>query len=166
MSFDIYIPADYIIEDTVDVVIQMTPNDGNLGEKRNPPLAIFIQNGKWTVAIRAIKKKKGLESDKVLYDIIRDIIIDKDVELGKWHHFDIYYKEGYMLANNPWLKVLLDGKVVAVSNSPNAYNVVESGDSSHGIYKAQWVNGEMNSNPDKYIAENKIVYFDNFKIWI
>lgn len=80
------------------------------------------------------------------------------VERGKWHHFDIMCKQGYLAEHNPLTIVQIDGKEVFRSVAPNAYNIAKQDYPKYGMYKPMWSGGRTTS------TNKRVVYFDNVKI--
>lgn len=80
------------------------------------------------------------------------------VERGKWHHFDIMCKQGYLAEHNPLTIVKVDGKEVFRSVAPNAYNVAKQDYPKYGMYKPMWSGGRTTS------TNKRVIYFDNVKI--
>lgn len=95
-------------------------------------------------------EKKGFNVNKVLPIA--------DCELGKWNHFSIYLKEGYLPEHNPHTTIMLNGGIIYESIEPNTNNNPRGGYIRYGLYKADWL--KEREGPIK----KKVLYFDNFMV--
>lgn len=155
ISFDIYLPQDYLSDDLYEILFQV--HEGLFGEKaigRIPSFSVRTQKGKWQIWQLAADKREGKTSKDYLYKYCEDI---GPYTVGKWTHFDINIKEGYEKDHNPYLEVFVDGRIVYTSYEPNCYNTPWGGYIRYGIYKAEWLSGCAQIG-------RRCLYVDNMKI--
>lgn len=159
VSFDVYCDTDYVFDTAYDVHFQMHDLvDSSDSTQRNPNLLIGTENDHWFITVRGwygkndTKPTLGLlpdEEDQTFINI-------GNIEIGKWTHFDIYYKEGYMIGHNPLTVVYINGELVYKTHALNAYNRPRGTYCKYGIYKASW-----KSLPS--LTDERVIVFDNFK---
>lgn len=152
IEFDILIPEDFTIDETLDCLMQIHDrvDDASL-EGRSPYFSIRLQNNHFMLTSMSIEKyaKTGFKVDK--------IIPIEECELGKWTHFSIYIKEGYLPEHHPVTRIEMDGQLVYESIDPNCNNNPRGGYIRYGIYKADWLKGRGDTS-----IQDKVIYFDNF----
>lgn len=155
ISFDVFIPQNYEIDEYYDVLMQVhdSPADNRINYGLNPNIALRIKGNSWFVTTNGEPDTGNLSSKKYTYSSINYL---GNIRKGYWTHFDFYVKEGYMPEQNPLLIIKMDGKSVFKSSSPNCYNNPRGSYFKYGIYKADWKKGNIGS------AKKRIVYFDNF----
>lgn len=153
IDFDVLIPADNANDDSFDCIMQIhdRADDEKLG--RSPYIAIRIQNNKFVLTTQSIEKqaKSGFNVNK-----IQPIA---DCRLGEWTHFSIYVKEGYLPEHNPLLRIIVDNQLAYKSTDPNCNNNPRGGYVRYGVYKADWLKGIGDTS-----IQEKVIYFDNFKV--
>ena len=155
ISFDVFIPQDYEIDEYYDVLLQAhdSPADNRIDYGLNPNIALRIKGNSWFVTINGEPCTDNLSSKKYTYSSINYL---SKIKKECWTHFDFYIKEGYMPEQNPLLIIKMDGKAIFKSSSPNCYNNPRGSYFKYGIYKADWKKGNIGS------AKKRVVYFDNF----
>lgn len=151
IDFDVLIPADNSKDESFDCIMQIHDRTDDETLSRSPYIAIRVQNNKFVLTSQSIEKpaKSGFNVNK-----IQPIA---DCKLGKWTHFSIYIKEGYLPEHNPVTRIEIDDKLAFESNDPNCNNNPRGGYIRYGIYKADWLKGIGDTRIQK-----KIIYFDNF----
>lgn len=78
--------------------------------------------------------------------------------MGKWTHFSIYLKEGYLFEHSPVTRILINEELVYESFDPNVNNNPRGGYIRYGIYKSSWLR-----RVDEPIKK-KVLYFDNVNV--
>ncbi len=161
IEFDVLIPEDYEKDESQDCLMQIHDRvDEDSLEVRSPYFAIRLQNNQFVLTAMSIEKheKKGFNVNKILPIA--------DCELGKWNHFSIYIKEGYLPEHNPITIIALNGNIIYESIDPNTNNNPRGGYIRYGLYKADWLKEKKGLIKKGKIGliDKKVTYFDNFKI--
>lgn len=153
IEFDVLIPNDFEADHSQDCLVQIHDrvDDASL-EGRSPYFSIRLQNNKYVLTAMSIEKqeKHGFITNR--------IITISDCTPGKWNHFSIYLKEGYLMEHNPVTQVSINDKLVYESFEPNTNNNPRGGYVRYGLYKADWLKEKTG------LIKSKVVYYDNFKV--
>lgn len=149
VSFDVLFPTEYVDTQREDLFVQFHDRDGTY--RGTVPFALYIKDHTINVNISSTLKPKD-DNTSVIIDLHRFDFCD--VELGKWHHVEIECKERYETRQNPYLRILIDGKTEFEYRKANCYNDLLGTSPQYGIYKNNWGTG---------VTEFQR-YFDNFKI--
>jgi len=154
VEFDVYLPTDFGKDSLTDCLFQIhdRPALSSLGA-RSPYLALRVKNCQFLLTLMSIEQWANSGFN------VNESVVLANCELGQWAHFQIYIKEGYLPQHLPQTKVTLNGKVVYESSLPNCNNNPMGGYVRYGIYKAAWLN-QTNT------ITKKVVYFDNFKVYM
>ena len=159
ISFDIFLPEDYVEDELYEVLFQAhhTPRSDENNMSLNPNFAIRTLKDSWYATINGDPRPDGLEKHDYMYKTSNYLCRFKR---GHWTHFDIYIKEGYLPEHNPRTIIIIDGEKVLDSNQPNCYNMPQGSYFKYGIYKADWKKGKFGN------ARKRVIYFDNLKVVI
>lgn len=149
VSFDVLFPAEYVDTEQGDLFFQIHDRDGTY--RGTVPFALYIKDHTINVNTSSTVKPKD-DNTTVIIDLHRFDFCD--VELGKWHHFEIECKERYEARQNPFLRITIDGITQFEYRKANCYNDLLGTSPQYGIYKNNWGTG---------VTEFQR-YFDNFKI--
>lgn len=154
VEFDVFLPADFEKDSLTDCIFQIhdRPATPSLGA-RSPYLALRVKNNHFLLTSMSIERwaNHGFNTN--------ESVVLADCKLGQWTHFQIYIKEGYLPQHRPLTRVTINGKKVYESTQPNCNNNPMGGYVRYGIYKASWL------KQSSTIAK-KVVYFDNFKVYM
>lgn len=153
VEFDVLLPLDYEIDSTMDCIMQIHDRpDDELIEGRSPYFAIRVKNDTFYLTTMSIEKhsKSGFKINKT--------IPLRKCEMGKWTHFSIYLKEGYLFEHSPVTRILINEELVYESFDPNVNNNPRGGYIRYGIYKSSWLR-----RVDEPIKK-KVLYFDNVNV--
>ena len=158
VSFDFMVPADFVGDNYDETIFQLHESNASYQGPCNY-LSInksTVDNTKWVIyiGIRSIIEQVIAQSMPYKCEQYGDVCY---VEPGKWHHFDLFFKPGYIPEHNPLTIVKVDNVEVFRSACPNAYNVCKPDFPKYGIYKAVWMNIQTNTT-------RRVVYFDNVKL--
>lgn len=158
VCFDFMVPANFVGDNQIETVFQLHESNAHY---QSPCNSLFINpsakdSNKWAIYIRLRSIVEQIIPTAMVYKCIQDQELCF-VEPGKWHHFDLMFKAGYIPEHNPLTIVKVDNVETFRSCCPNAYNVADFDFVKYGIYKAIWISLPTNTT-------QRIVYFDNFQI--
>ena len=149
ISFDVFFPSAYVDTEQGDLFIQTHDRDGTY--RGTVPFALYIKDNVININTSSTYAPKD-DSTSVVVDLHRFDFAE--VELGKWHHFEIEIKERYEEGQNPFVRIKIDGKTEFEYRKANCYNDLLGTSPQYGIYKNNWGTG---------VTEFQR-YFDNFRI--
>ena len=149
ISFDVLFPSEYVDTEQGDLFVQTHDRDGTY--RGTVPFALYIKDNVINVNTSSTYAPKD-DNTSVIIDLHRFDFAE--VELGKWHHFEIEIKERYEERQNPFLRIKIDGITQFEYRKANCYNDLLGTSPQYGIYKNNWGTG---------VTEFQR-YFDNFNI--
>lgn len=158
LSFDVYIDPTFEVDNIDTIIFQMhdTP-DSNDNIERSPNFAISLINGYYRIFICGWDEKnvaKNASGMSANYQTIDIPVVE--YETGKWVHFEIKIKEGYMNEHNPITIITKDNELMYKSHVLNSYNRVMGSYAKYGVYASDW----------KVLPSTttvKTTYVDNFR---
>ncbi len=124
---------------------QYDPGEGG----HNPPVSLFVQNGRYVVKIRWDKDKfhvNGQEDGNKTYDL-------GPVEKDKW--LDFVYHINWSYGSDGVVEVWKNGQKVVDHRGPNSYNDPGVPYFKFGIYKTNFIDGSIS---------NRIAYIDEVRV--
>lgn len=156
-EYDMYLPDDYTLDTTVEILWQMhhTP-DGVVADGLIPPIAFGTENGHFILEVRSFDFK-AQNSDEIVDRHTYDL---GEYTPGTWYHFLVFIREGYLQEHNPCLAIWMDGNLVHYKREPNAYNTTNGAYLKMGIYKPQYVY-DADTGTTK-----RVIYIDNLYCWM
>ncbi len=167
VSFVIYIPSDFEEDPFPEIICQFKENRVNGTYSTNPPFALAIKNGVFSITIRTIPIAFGSDDDRTVttWSDVGTIVP------GNWHYFVIDSHCDYTVDGNGYHKVYMKvGSAPDVTNiildyvGPTLYNDVYTFYVVLAVYKWDW---KVQENVDTSIAAGvtkREYYFDNILI--
>ncbi len=137
---------------------------GDAGKIRIPLFTIASKvvdgkerSGRYHLNCRYISTRPVPKRAKWSEQIMGDNDVDLgEIEYGKWQHWEIFVKEGYMQEHNPLMVVKRNGVEVYRSEMPNTYNIQSDAYFRYGVYKSIY---RYTNDP----ARKRIIYIANFE---
>ena len=149
-GFSIFLPKDFIINEKWEILAQWHGQpDFDIEENwRNPVIALYSSEGKWSLKIRWDSKRNTWESGKVVYD--GTAYLDFGLyEVDAWTDWVFHIKWSYEL--DGFLEIWKNGKKVLDRNGPNCFNDAKGPYFKMGIYTGG-------------VKSVRTVYHDEFKM--
>ncbi|MGF1480888.1 MAG: polysaccharide lyase [Cyanophyceae cyanobacterium] len=160
-GFSIFLPADYIADDSLEIVTQWhsVPDFYRQETWRTPPLALITANGNWSIYRRWDSNKVtqgGLFQPGVSTGDTESIDLGA-YERGVWTDWVFYVKWSH--ESDGLLKVWKNGNLVVNRTGPNTFHDLIGPYFKIGIYKPSWKDDSTTSSINK-----RTLYIDEIRI--
>ena len=154
-GFSIYLPDDYRIDPTEEIVTQWhAVPDFDEGESwRSPPLALLTENGRWKVNWRW-DARKVTPKDNPPASEFHDL---GPYDRGRWTDWVVHVRWSW--GDEGVLEIWKDGQRVFEHRGPNAYNDDRGPYLKIGIYK--WLYKQA---PDKATTTERVLFMDEVRV--
>ncbi|MEN6334745.1 MAG: polysaccharide lyase [Phycisphaerales bacterium] len=157
-GLSILLSEDYVPDSIWEIVAQWQGvPDSDLGEKwRNPALALFTTDGRWSWVSRWDAKRNTFESGKREYGGVHTYDLGA-YRTGVWTDWVVHVKWSY--GPDGFLKIWKDGRPAVDQDGPNAFNDAAGPFFKMGLYKG-WADRKKGRDG----VTRRVLYQDEFRM--